>query len=75
MSDSGSWVDRTLNERRWLESLLVYSDRGVSVTDAGFDFTRYQGELVYEIDGHRYELTIRDLDTGSDIRRARVRGR
>jgi hypothetical protein len=72
MSDSGSWVDRTMNERDWLETLLGRSGRRVSITDAGFDFTRYQGELVYEIDGRRYELTIREMDVIRGARQAGV---
>jgi hypothetical protein len=52
--------ERTATERNWLESLIELAM--AEVTDAGYDFTDGTADLVYERDGGRFEVTIKELE-------------
>lgn len=44
-------------ERDWLIGLVERSGRAPEVTDAGYS----PAEFVYEADGHRLEVTVREI--------------
>ena len=52
-------------QRNWLEHLLKehggHQGQDVQVTDAGYDFRDGSADLVYEFDGGRFEITIKEL--------------
>lgn len=53
--------DRVIDERDTLDRLLS-GEPGVTVTGGGIDHGTETAELVYEFGGHRYQITIRELD-------------
>ena len=52
---------RVFDERDRLIALVGGEYPIEQVTDAGFDFTSDTGDFVYEVDGHRYEVTVKEL--------------
>jgi hypothetical protein len=51
---------RVIDERNRLISLVEAAHR-LDVTDTSFDFTTDEGEFTYEVDGHCFQVTVREL--------------
>lgn len=52
---------RVMLERDWLIGLVERSGRAPKVTDKGLYLPDSIGDFVYEADGHRLEVTIREI--------------
>jgi hypothetical protein len=48
-------------EREWLASLVEESGRALPIEDAGISLPDLTADFVYEIDGHRYEVTVKEV--------------
>lgn len=51
---------RVVDQRDFLIA-LVEEDLGIEVTDKGFYFPADQGDFVYETEGGRFEVTVKEI--------------
>jgi hypothetical protein len=54
LDERNALIDLIEGRRQWLPGHHV-------VTDTGYDFTEDRGEFVYEVNGWRYEVTVKVL--------------
>lgn len=54
LDERNALIDLIEGRKTWLPG---YS----KVTDSGYDFVKEQGEFVYEINGARFEVTVKRL--------------
>lgn len=56
LSERNALIDLVEGRKHWLAG-------SHKVTDHGYDFVKEQGEFTYEVNGWRYEVTVRVLET------------